>query len=122
MGTRLTVFAACLLIVPPVVWCQGLIATPNPVTITVPFGSTTATQTVNITNNGSPIAITNVSTSGQSWLSAFISNTGVVTVTANPSGLSGSYTGPVFVNSAVGSVNVPVNLNVGTGGGTLGLM
>jgi hypothetical protein len=122
MRTRLTVFAACLLIVPAVVWGQGLVANPNPLTINVPFGSSTTSQVVNITNNGSVIAITNVSTSGQSWLSAFISNTGVVTVSANPSGLSGSYLGTVFVTTAVGSLSFQVNLNVGTGGGTTGLM
>jgi uncharacterized protein (TIGR03437 family) len=102
---------------------SGLVANPNPLTITVPLGSASTQQTVNITNNGSPITLSNVSvTSGQSWLSAFISNTGVVTVTANPTGLSGNYFGAVNVSTTLGtSISFQVNFNVGTGG-TSGLV
>jgi uncharacterized protein (TIGR03437 family) len=96
---------------------SGLAANPNPLTISAAAGSNITQQgTINITNNGSTVALQTVNTSGQSWLSAFISNTGVVTVNANPSGLSGNYSGSITVTTTLGtSINVPVNFNVGTG-------
>jgi hypothetical protein len=118
MRTFATVFAACLMLVPPAVWGQGLIANPNPLTINVGFGSSSVTQNVNITFNGSPAAITGLSastTTGQNWLQAFSPSTGVVTTTVNPSSLSGSYFGTVIVNTTDGTVSFSVNLTVGLG-------
>jgi uncharacterized protein (TIGR03437 family) len=96
---------------------SGLAASPNPLTLTAPAGSFSTQQgTINITNNGGSVVLSSVSTSGQSWLSAFVASTGVVTVNANPSGLSGNYFGSVTVTTSLGtSINVPVNFNVGTG-------
>jgi hypothetical protein len=118
MRTLATAFAACLLIVQSAVWAQslGLMASPNPLTITVPTGSSPTSQIVNITVNGTLATIASVSTStttGQNWLLAFISSPGVVTTTVNPAGLSGSFSGTVFVNTTVGPIAVSVNLNVG---------
>jgi uncharacterized protein (TIGR03437 family) len=101
---------------------SGLAASPNPLTLNVPVGQGSSQQNVNITYNGSPIAITSVSATtntGQSWLSVFQGgNTGTVTVNFNPSILSiGNYTGTVFVNTTVGSLSFTVNLGVGTSGG-----
>ena len=72
--------------------------------------------------NGSPAAVTNLSastTTGANWLQPFISGaTGQVTAQVNPSSPSalqaGSYSGTVFVTTAVGSVQVSVTLNVGS--------
>ena len=95
---------------------SGLVANPNPLTLTAAVGSTTASGNVNITYNGSAIGLSSVSTSGQSWLQALALGTGVVTVNANPSGLSANtYSGTVFVNTSVGQVSFTVNFNVGTG-------
>jgi hypothetical protein len=41
MSTHAMVFAACLLMAPSAVWGQGLIASPNPVTIKVALGAGT---------------------------------------------------------------------------------
>ena len=98
---------------------SGLVATPNPLSINVPFGSSAVTQNVNITFNGAPAVITGVSastTSGQNWIQASSGqNQGTVSVSANPSGLSGSYFGTVTVNTTVGTVTFNVNLTVGAG-------
>jgi uncharacterized protein (TIGR03437 family) len=100
---------------------SGLAANPNPLTLTATAGSTSiVSQSVNITNNGAAIGLNGVSTTGQNWLNVFISGTGLVTVQANPSGLSGNYTGTVFVNTTAGQVSFQVNFNVGTGN-TFGL-
>jgi len=94
---------------------SGLVATPNPLTLTAQVGSNSIQQgTVNITNNGASVGITNV-TSNQSWLQAFPGNS-AVTVNANPSGLSGSYSGLVTVTTSLGtSISFTVNFTVGTG-------
>jgi hypothetical protein len=119
MRTLAIVFAACLLIVPSMVRGQlGLFASPNPLNFNVLAGSNSSTQVVNITNNGSPVTINSLSTStttGQTWLQAsFDPSTGVVTTTVNPAGLSGSFSGTVFVTTVVGQIAVAVNLTVGT--------
>ena len=96
---------------------SGLAASPNPITWNVPFGSATLMQQVNITYKGAPISFTSnpsVST-GQSWLQASNSGNGIVTVMANPSGLSGSYFGTVTVFTTVGPTSFSVNLTVGPG-------
>ena len=117
MRTFAAVFAACLLTVPSAVWGQGLIATPNPLTINVQFGSNAISQIVNITFNGSPITITGLSTSistGQNWLQASISgSSGGVITTVNPASLSsGNFSGLVIVNTTAGTISVAVNLTV----------
>jgi hypothetical protein len=99
----------------------GLIANPNPVNITVSSQSAQTETTVNITFNGSPIPITSVSTSGQSWLQAFSSGVGQVTVLVGPMGISGTVSGMVFVNTPSGQLSLPVNFTV-VNGGTLGLL
>jgi hypothetical protein len=120
MRTLATVFVACLLIAPPAIRGQnsGLMATPNPLTINVPFGSNTISQFVSITFNGSPITITGLSistTTGQTWLQAFLSgSTGGVTTTVNPAGLSsGNFSGSLIVNTTAGTIAVAVNLTIG---------
>lgn len=118
MRTLAIVIAACLLIVPSMVRGQlGLFASPNPLNFNVPAGSNSSTQAVSITNNGSSVTITGVSTStttGQNWLqAAFSPSTGVVTTTVNPAGLSsGSFSGTITVTTTVGSISVAVNLTV----------
>jgi uncharacterized protein (TIGR03437 family) len=99
---------------------SGLVANPNPLTLTASAGSTSTQQgTINITNNGATVGLSSVSTSGQSWLSAFISGTGTVTVNANPTGLSGFNSGSVTITTSLGtSINVAVNFTVGTGSTT----
>jgi uncharacterized protein (TIGR03437 family) len=101
---------------------SGLVATPNPLTLTAQVGSNSIQQgTVNITNNGSAVGISSV-TSNQNWLQAFNSGNGAVTVNANPSGLSGNNSGLVTVITSLGtSISFTVNFNVGTGG-TSGLV
>jgi hypothetical protein len=99
----------------------GLVINPSPVTFNIPFGTGVVSQLVNITYNGSPVAINGISSTlptGQSWLqTAAGSGTGVMAVTANASGLSaGPYTGTVFVTTPLGTVSFQVNLNVGSSG------
>ncbi len=100
----------------------GLTFSPNPVTFTL-TGSQIVQQNVNIFFNGLLATITSVSASSTTgnWLSA--SNTGspgVVTVTANAAGLSGGYSGTVFVTTTNGSFSFPVTMNA-SGGSTFGL-
>jgi hypothetical protein len=120
MRTLATAFATCLLIASPTaVWAQsGLMASPNPLNFAVQVGSGPVSQIVNITFNGSPATITGVSTvttSGQPWLQAFLSNSSTVTVTTNPTALvSGSYIGSVTVNTTGGALTFQVSLTVGS--------
>src|SRR5260370_37376834 len=105
----------------------GLVATPNPIPLNVSVAGSTATQNVNVTYNGSPTAVSNVSvftSGGQNWLQAFQSGaTGGITVNAiTTSGLFGSYTGTVTVSTQFGSLSIPVNLTVGTSGNSSGLV
>jgi hypothetical protein len=111
-----------LLTATPALWGQssGLAASPNPVNITVSSGSAQTENNVNITFNGSPVPITSLSTSGQSWLQVFSSGTGQVTVFVGPMGVSGTVSGTVFVNTTAGQLSLPVNFTV-INGGTLGL-
>jgi uncharacterized protein (TIGR03437 family) len=100
----------------------GLVATPNPVVLSVASGTQSTSQNVNITLNGASTNITSVSattSTGQNWLTATTNQTGVVTVTAFPSTLStGTYSGTVTVNTTAGSTTFQVNLTVGTSGTT----
>lgn len=97
----------------------GLAATPNPVSFNVPVGGAAPpSQNVQITLNGAPITVTNVSgtSTPSGWLlpSAPANNSGIVNVGVNPAGLTaGSYTGSVTVSTASGAVSFQVNLNVG---------
>ena len=100
---------------------SGLAANPNPVNITVASASAQTNNYVRITFNGSPVPITSVSTSGQSWLQAFSSAVGQVTVLPSPVGISGTVSGTVFVNTTSGQLSLPVNFTV-VSGGTLGLL
>jgi hypothetical protein len=99
---------------------SGLAANPSPVNITVSSGSAQTENNVNITFNGSPVPITSLSTSGQSWLQAFSSGVGQVTVFVGPMGVSGTVSGTVFVTTIAGQLSLPVNFTV-VNGGTLGL-
>src|SRR5439155_86610 len=105
----------------------GLIASPNPVTLTAAQGGTAASQTVSVTSNGSPVTITGISattSSGGSWLQPFTSGTqGSVTVNANTSTLAaGSYSGTVTVTTSAGTTTFQVNLTIGSGTGTTGVI
>jgi hypothetical protein len=104
-------FATCLLITPTTLLGQ-LMTVPNPLNINVPVAASTVSQNVNITFNGSPVTIASVSISpGATWLQAFISGTGTLTVTANPSGLTaGMYTGSVTAVTPAGTASFQVNL------------
>jgi hypothetical protein len=123
MRTLATVFVACLLIVTPVVKGEnsGLMASPSQLNFSVPFGSSSTTQNVNITFNGAPVTVLTVSTltvstpptAGQNWLLVSIISPGFLTTTVNPAGPSGSYSGTVTAVTAVGTISFPVNLNVG---------
>ncbi len=100
---------------------SGLSSSVNPVYFSLPAGSGTATQYVNINLNGQPVTLTGVSSAtstGQAWLTASISgSTGQVAVTVNPVSLfsGGIYNGTVFVSTTVGSVAFGVTLNLGSG-------
>jgi uncharacterized protein (TIGR03437 family) len=98
---------------------SGLVASPNPLNFNLQFGSSSTSQNVAITFNGQPATITGVSastTTGQSWLQATNSLTqGSVSVTVNPTNLSGTYTGTVTVNTTNGSLPFTVTLTVGSG-------
>lgn len=103
---------------------SGLSATPNPVSLSTPSvnGAVTA-QTVAILFSGSPVTVTNVSTStntGQSWLQAALIGNNQISVGANTFGLSvGNYSGTVIVTTAnYGTTTFVVNLSVGTTGTT----
>src|SRR5579872_1326230 len=100
---------------------SGLVASPNPLILTVSSGSAQTNNYVSITFNGSPVPITSVSTTGQSWLQAFSSGVGQVDVFPDPRGISGTVSGIVFVNTPSGHVSVLVNFVV-VNGGTLGLV
>src|SRR5262249_38099046 len=98
----------------------GLIASPNPVTLTAAQGGTPPSETVSVTLNGTPVTITGISAStnsGGSWLQPFTSGTqGSVTVTANTSSLAaGSYSGTVTVTTTSGTTTFQVNLTIGSG-------
>jgi uncharacterized protein (TIGR03437 family) len=99
---------------------SGLVATPNPVNFTAAVGGSAPSQNVNITASGVPATISSVSattTTGQNWVQASTSSTGVVTVNVTPSILvAGSYTGTVTVNTTSGITSFQVNLTVGSGG------
>ena len=108
----------------------GLSASPNPVTFNGVAGGASSSQNVAITFNGSPTTIVSVNsstTTGQAWLqpSFFASSPGSVTVSVNPSILTGggTYTGTVTVNTVSGSTTFQVNLIIsgGTTTGTSGL-
>ena len=94
---------------------NGLVANPNPVTFSAASGGGSQSSSVNVTYNGAPAAITNVTTSGQAWLQAFSTFAGALTVTVNPfNAAAGLNTGTIFVTTPNGSINFPVNLTVGS--------
>src|SRR5439155_1430797 len=102
----------------------GLAVSPNPLNLTAVFGQGLASQNVNVTNNGSPVAIQSVSptTGAQTWLLTSQSGvTGQLAVSINGANLTqGSYSSVITINTASGSANLTVNLTIG-GGSTSGL-
>ncbi len=102
---------------------SGLAATPNPVSLsTVQVGGVVSSQTVTITYNGSPVTVSNVSSStstGQSWLVPTVLGGDLVSVGANTSFLSGgTYSGTVNVTTNYGTTSFLVNLTIGATGTT----
>jgi hypothetical protein len=119
--TLAIVFVAGLLIVPPADWGQtlGLVATPGSVSFTVPAGVVPPSQVVNISFNGSPVAINEFSysqstgTTGQNWLQVSLSGADTLILNATSVGFSGNISTVVIVTTTVGTISVPVNLIVG---------
>ncbi len=101
---------------------SGLTVNPNPVSLfTLTQGGTVSPVFVTINYNGTPITPSSVSyttSTGQSWLQAFLSGS-QVQVTANTSVVGiGTYTGTVTAQTVYGPISIPVNLGVGTNGGS----
>lgn len=99
-----------------------LTATPNPISISIPSGSTTqVNQSLSVTGTPSGATVSAQAT-GLSWLSinpGFAQlNGGAIpfTVTANPIGQStGSYTGSIILTPSAGTpLTIPVNITIGT--------
>jgi uncharacterized protein (TIGR03437 family) len=106
---------------------SGLVATPNPVTLSSTVGGVVPSQTVTITSSGNPAAITGISSqtsSGVGWLQPFTGATaGSIVVNANTSGLAaGSYSGTVTVTTSAGTTSFQVNLTVGGGTNASGVV
>ncbi len=102
-------------------------ASPSQLTFTYfPGSSLPVNQTIAlISNTGSTITFTATPSSTTGWLQvtptsgSVFSGNNALTVSVSPSGLgNGSYSGSILVSSSLGSVTIPVLLNVGTGGGS----
>ncbi len=99
-----------------------LTATPNPISISIPSGSTTpVNQSLSVTGTPSGATIS-AQASGLSWLSinpSFAQLTGGAipfTVTANPIGqTTGTYTGNIILTPSSGTaLTIPVTITIGT--------
>jgi uncharacterized protein (TIGR03437 family) len=96
----------------------NLAVTPTSLTFSAPAGGTAPAQSLSISSPLGSISFTASAstTSGLSWLAVSPTSgatTSTVNVTVNAAGLNvGTYFGTVTVSSGVGTVNVPVTLNV----------
>jgi hypothetical protein len=96
----------------------GLVGSSSALAFTVPFGSGSVVQTVNVTFNGSPVTITSsaVSTaSGKTWLQVLALNDAAI-VTVNPSVLpaGASDTGSVTLFTPSGQLSFQVSVTIGS--------
>src|SRR5262249_15382368 len=103
----------------------GVVASQNPVSLSaVSTGSGVNPVFLTFSLNGAQVTPTSIqsvtTTTGQSWLQAFVSGN-QVQVTANTSVVSnGTYSGTVLLNTTAGQSTFKVNLTVGSSG-TFGL-
>src|SRR5207249_4587630 len=101
---------------------SGLTASPNPVNFNIPIvGSGVAPQTVTFAFNGLPTQITGVTNSavGQTWLIVDCCGGTTINVRINGANLTaGSYSATLSVTTTSGSINLPINLTVGSSGTT----
>src|SRR5204862_2852486 len=100
----------------------GLVAAPISVTLSAAPGGAVAAQNVTITFNNAATNITSAvftPSSGVNFLNqpSFTGNVATLTV-SNTNLAVGSYTGSVTFTTALGPVNVPITLNIGTAGFT----
>jgi hypothetical protein len=99
---------------------NNVVATPSSVTFNATPGGFVNPQTVQVTVNGSPQNITSFSftpTSGVAFLNtAFNGSTATLSVNNTNLG-NGTYTGTETLSTIFGSVNIPVTLTIGSGGG-----
>jgi uncharacterized protein (TIGR03437 family) len=102
---------------------SGLTASPSPVTLSSPLGSTALVQQSVLLSGTAGLQFTAyaTTTTGSGWLTV-TPNTGTspatLLVQANPAGLAtGSQQGNIVVSTPFGTMNVPVIFNVGTSGG-----
>ena len=102
----------------------GLVANPSTVNFTIPFGGGTSAQNVTVTFNGAAVNISSVTASTantQNWLIVNPTSSGVMMSINGAALQQGTYNATVTVNTTSGSLNIPVNLAVGSGGSTNGL-
>jgi uncharacterized protein (TIGR03437 family) len=100
---------------------SGLVANPSTVNFTIPFGGGTSAQNVTISFNGVAVSISSVTSntnSTQNWLIVNPTSSGVMMSINGAALQQGTYNATVTVNTTSGSLNIPVNLTVGTGGGS----
>ncbi len=101
---------------------SGLSANPSVLNLSSSVGAGATSQNVSILYNGSAVTVSGVSattTTGQNWLQPSFTQAvpGTVTVTVNPSVLSGggTYSGTVSVTTPIGQTSFQVNLSLGGG-------
>src|SRR5262249_6461672 len=99
---------------------SGVVATPSSVIFNATPGGFVNSQNVQVTVSGSPQNITSFNftpTSGVAFLNTTFNGSTATLSVSNTNLGNGTYTGTLTLSTIFGSVNVPVTLTIGSGGG-----